>query len=161
MNKIIGIIKILKKEKYLMIFMSVSLVLSAVFYYLNLLGAITINNFLAINGLAFTLVSFSLSFFTSILIGFYLTLFVYKYDLVKEKSYKNTTGSFLGGVFGVLGAGCPGCSFTVLSILGIPFGLAVLPFKGLELKFAGVFALIASNYFLAKNIDKKICIPKK
>jgi hypothetical protein len=125
------------------------------------LGAGSISNFLVINGLIFTLISFGLGFLISIFLGFYSAMFLYKYDLVIKNNISNTTGSFFGGIFGVLGAGCPGCGFTILSALGIPLGLAGLPFKGLELKFVGFFILLMSNYFMARGIEKKICDVKK
>ena len=61
----------------------------------------------------------------------------------------------IGGVAGsMFGAGCPACSTSLLSILGVSGGLSVLPFKGVEITSAGLLLLIVSFYFITKSITE-------
>lgn len=60
----------------------------------------------------------------------------------------------IGGLIGsAFGAGCPACSTSLLSILGVTGGLSILPFKGIEFTFSGLIILLISLYFIAKSIS--------
>ena len=92
------------------------------------------------------------------LLGINLALTVYRFKEVKKYNNESGTGIF-SGVISLFGAGCPVCSFTVLSLLipgfGTAFSLAILPFKGLEIQLLGILILLLSISMLTKeNICK-------
>ena len=88
------------------------------------------------------------------LFGINITLMGFRFKEVK--SYNNETGT---GIFtsalSLFSAGCPVCSFTILSFLipgiSITFTLAILPLKGLEIQLFGVILLLISIFILTKE----------
>jgi hypothetical protein len=56
-------------------------------------------------------------------------------------------------------SGCPACSITLASYLGLAGVFALLPYNGLELKIVGTLVLIWSVYSNIKNL--KVCSIKK
>ena len=153
--------KILNQKKYFCIFILLTILFSAGSYYLTIYKIVSLDNFVYVNGIKFSIIYFVLSFLTATLLGLYLSLFFYKYDKLNKIDYKNSTTGFLGAFIGTLGSGCAGCSFTLFSgmasFLGLSLGLASLPLKGLELKIFGVLFLFGANYFGLKNLDKRVC----
>ena len=152
--------KIFKEKKYLGIFLLFTVLFSIGSYYLTIYKIVNLDNFVYVNGVSFSVIYFTLSFFIASLLGMYLSLFFYKYDKFKQFD-KNSGGGVFGGFIGALGSGCAGCSFSlfsgVASFFGLSLGLASLPFKGLEFKVFGVLFLVGVNYLSFKNFDKKIC----
>lgn len=76
------------------------------------------------------------------------------------KRRKSFTFLSVGGTFGgALSSGCPACSATLVSLLGISGGLAIFPLKGLELSFVSIIAVLASLYFVSKSLalDCNLC----
>lgn len=88
------------------------------------------------------------------LFGANVTLLIYhlrEHDL----SGRQGSGSVLGLVFGVLGAGCAACGTVVLAGVLSLFGattLAFLPLEGLEFTLLALVALVASTYWLADGM---------
>lgn len=88
------------------------------------------------------------------LFGANVTLLIYhlrEHDL----SARQGSGSVLGLVFGVLGAGCAACGTVVLAGVLSLFGattLAFLPLEGLEFTLLALVALVASTYWLADGM---------
>mgnify|MGYP001603402680 CR=1 FL=1 len=85
---------------------------------------------------------------------------VYFYIRYKEKTNlkKCKNAGVVGGIgtIGGLAAGiCPLCVTgllpLILSVLGISFSFASLPFEGIEIQFAVLFLLIVSLYMLEKK----------
>lgn len=88
----------------------------------------------------------------TILAGINLSLLVFKYRVAKTPDKRSPLVGF-GGIFGgALAAGCPSCSISILSLVGVAGGLAVLPLKGVEFSMLGGLALLFSIYYISKSI---------
>ena len=162
MNKLLKNLKdVLKEKNYLILFLIFSIGFIFGSYYLTIYRINSLDNFFYVNGFKFSVIYLIMSFLISISLGLYLTLFLYKYNCLKKVDYKYSSFGFLGLLMGALGTGCAGCSITLLSLIisgfGATFGLASLPFKGLELKTLGLFFLLGANVFTLNNLNSKIC----
>ena len=95
----------------------------------------------------FTLIS-------GILFGINFSLIIYRFKEIKSYSNESGVGIFTG-VISLFSAGCPVCSFSILTLLipsvGITFSLAILPFKGLEIQLLGIMILLISIFILTKE----------
>lgn len=105
-----------------------------------------INTILAVSGK----LSLALMMAIAIMGGVNISMVIFKFT----KRVGGLNFASIGGVAGsALGAGCPACSTSLLSILGLSGGLSVLPLKGVEFTSAGLLILLVSFYFLAKSIN--------
>ncbi|MEK6834749.1 MAG: hypothetical protein AABX61_00615 [Nanoarchaeota archaeon] len=90
----------------------------------------------------------------ALLFGINLVLIIFRFKEVRKYNNESGTGIFTS-VLSLFSAGCPVCSFTILSFL-IPglstaFTLAILPFKGLEIQLLGIILLLISIFILTKE----------
>jgi len=90
----------------------------------------------------------------SFLFGINLSLIIFRFKEIKKYNNESGTGIFTS-VLSLFSAGCPVCSFTILSFL-IPglsatFSLAILPFKGLEIQLLGILLLLIGIFILTKE----------
>ncbi len=148
---------ILKQKKFLRIF------LITFFVYLTL-SALLINYFFLGFYLFFKQTSYAIfnilaTLALGFLFGINVTLVFYRFREIKKYNSESGTGIF-SSVLSLFGAGCPVCSFTILSLI-IPgfssaFSLAILPLKGLEIQIIGILFLIISIYALTKENVCKI-----
>jgi hypothetical protein len=95
----------------------------------------------------------------SLLFGLFVPISLYKIIMFNSFSLKENLGSGGGTFLGVLVAGCPACSITLASYLGLASLVSFLPWYGLELKIIAVPILVYSIYSLLK--DLKTCKIKK
>jgi hypothetical protein len=93
-----------------------------------------------------------------ILIWLFVASFVYKRRLFGSSSQNNQSGWF-GSITSVLVSGCPACSITLASYLGLASFFALLPYNWLELKIIGTIVLIWSVYTNIKDLTT--CTIKK
>ena len=88
------------------------------------------------------------------LFGLNTSLMIFRFKEVKSYNNESGTGIFTS-VLSLFSAGCPVCSFTILSFLipslSVTFTLAILPFKGLEIQFLGIMLLLISIFILTKE----------
>ena len=103
--------------------------------------------------------TFVLQFFIASLFAIFLPISFYKYFKFNTFSIKENSTSAIGTFIGVLVAGCPACSITFASYIGLAGGLALLPLHGLELKILSVPLLLYANYSILK--DLQVCKIKK
>ena len=93
------------------------------------------------------------------LLGINVVLIIYRFKEIKKYNNESGTGIF-SSVLSLFGAGCPVCSFTILSLiipgLSAGFSLAILPLKGLEIQIIGILILLLSIYILTKENVCKI-----
>lgn len=90
----------------------------------------------------------------SFLFGCLFSLIVYKAKLNLEYSDKKTTwlGS-VGAFFAILIPGCSACGIGIVSVLGISASaLHFLPFDGIEISFISILLLVATIFYLSKNM---------
>jgi len=78
------------------------------------------------------------------------------YHSASTISAREGSGSAVGPVLGVLGAGCTACGTVVLagvfSLLGVSVSLTVLPLQGLEFTLVAPVTLLLSTYWLADGM---------
>ncbi len=157
----LGILKqIYKSKKYFYITFISAIVLFIVFYKLMLakIANHSLKIFIMMSGYNytyFTLLSFVV---ISVLFGIYLSVFIYRFKLIKlMREKKGTSISFigyLGLIAGVFGAGCPTCGSVIFALVGAPLALMYLPFRGLELRLLSIVILLISIYLLTKSLYK-------
>ncbi|MDY6788941.1 MAG: hypothetical protein SVV03_03160 [Candidatus Nanohaloarchaea archaeon] len=70
---------------------------------------------------------------------------------------KEGAGSLGGMAVAVLAPACPACATTIFAFTGLSSFLAVLPFKGTELKVLALLLLIGSALYITRQIDKEVC----
>lgn len=151
-----------KEKKYIIISLITAIVLFVVFYKLMLatIAGNSLKTFIMMwnyNYTYFTLLSF---FIISVLFGIYLSLAVYRFNLIKKsrerlKGKKGRIASFFGliGAFiGAFGAGCPTCGAVLFGLLGAPLALMYFPFQGAELRILSIVILIVSIYIISKSL---------
>ncbi|MBI2545515.1 MAG: hypothetical protein HYW22_02910 [Candidatus Aenigmarchaeota archaeon] len=85
--------------------------------------------------------------------GINISMIIFKFLVTRNVDGINFT-SFGGLVGSTFGAGCPACSTSLLSILGVSGGLSVLPFKGVEITSLGLLVLVISFYFTSRSISE-------
>lgn len=86
-----------------------------------------------------------------ILISLFVASFIYKRRLFWSSS-KNNQSWWFWSITSVLVSGCPACSITLASYLGLASFFALLPYNGLELKILGTVVLIWSVYTNIKDL---------
>jgi hypothetical protein len=90
-------------------------------------------------------------------------LHLFKFSESKKISVgKEGVGGFFGFFFGLFTSGCAVCYPLIISFLGIPSALALLPFGGIELQVLSILLLSLSIYFVSRSILKyNLCKIKK
>ena len=97
-------------------------------------------------------VSFLLVF--SLLAALSLTLHIYKYEKIKNAKIGKSGIGAVGFVLAFFTSACTVCYPLILTAIGIPAALAVLPFGGFELQIISILVLLASIYFVSKETTK-------
>ncbi|MBI5230512.1 MAG: hypothetical protein HY981_04420 [Candidatus Magasanikbacteria bacterium] len=149
----------LKRKRYFLTALAAGFVMFGISYYLmifNITGK-SIYAYALMNGAWFTILSVVLTLLVSIFFGLYATVWLLRRDIIKQG--KAATGTALGasGAFGgIVASGCPTCGAPLLALIGAPFALMSLPFKGLELKVISLIFLFASIYWLIENIYRQL-----
>jgi hypothetical protein len=83
-----------------------------------------------------------------------LTLHFYRYDRIKSRQIGKGSIGIFGAFLGIFTSACTICYPLVLTLLGVPAALAVLPFGGLEVQALSILLLLLSIYFLSKECKK-------
>lgn len=79
--------------------------------------------------------------------------------VLKEKGIK-TKGdniSFLSVIFGILTYGCTPCVISFLSVFGISFSVAALPYQGLPYKLISLVLLALGIFIMFRELKRKSC----
>lgn len=67
------------------------------------------------------------------------------------KRKKSPTG-ILWWIIGILTVGCPACSITIASVVGLSALMILLPFKGLEIKVIAIILLAYASYMTIRDL---------
>lgn len=155
---------ILGIKKYLIWTVLSSIVMFVAYWFLTFMFTYNYSPaiFAQINGLWYMIFSLIFNAFISILVGVSVAVLVYKLDMRKKTRTTQSLSkvgvagatSFGGTTVGVAASGCPVCGALLPSLVGVPLGLGVLPFKGLELKLLSTAILLGTLYFGTRNSDK-------
>ncbi len=157
----INVIKqVYKNKKYIYITLIAAVISFIVFYKLTLatIADNSLKIFIVMSGYNytyFTLLSFVI---ISVLFGIYLSVFIYRFKLIKLMKEKKGTSvgfvGYIGLIAGVFGAGCPTCGSVIFALFGAPLALMYLPFRGLELRLLAIVILVVSIYLLTRSLTK-------
>jgi len=99
-----------------------------------------------INVLAVALVSF--------FAGLNLSLTVLRVRTTKVIVGRPNVLAFFGSFGGAFGAACAACNTSLIALLGVSGGLAIFPFRGLELSLLALVILLFSLYYTSKSIGE-------
>jgi hypothetical protein len=88
----------------------------------------------------------------TLLFALFVMAQTYKIRYVGRGKKKKSTSGFLGGIIGIITVGCPACSITIASFIGLSWLIALLPFDWLELKVLAVCLLFWANYMILKDL---------
>ncbi len=95
----------------------------------------------------------------TLLFGVFIAATVYKWNYMKKISAADSTKGLIWWFLWTLVAGCPSCTITVASYIGLASVISMLPWWWLELKIIGLGLMIRSTYNTIKNIHT--CSVKK
>lgn len=102
-------------------------------------------------GIATAYYELVLGLLTLVFIPVFFGLSVYK--IVYFTSFEKKDGAgILGSFFSILVTGCPACSITIATYLGLSSLISGLPFVGLEIRTLGVIMLIASTAYVYRTL---------
>jgi hypothetical protein len=88
----------------------------------------------------------------TLLFSLNLGLLSFKLFSAAQVRKREAGGTFFGGLASVILTGCPACSITLASYLGLSGIIASLPFAGLEIKILGVVVLLISTESLLRKL---------
>lgn len=149
---------IVKKKKYAIIAFIAAVIIAVLSYYLTVKSVFNKSIFIytEMNGSLFTVISLFLSITIAVLFGLYISLLVFRRDIIKKRTAGDKITGFGGAGAGILASGCPTCGAPLLGLIGFPIGLFSLPFKGLELKILAIGFLFLSIFLISKNIKRNL-----
>ncbi len=89
----------------------------------------------------------------SFLFAIFICAFYYKYKKFNIVQTNENSASFSALFLGILVAGCPACSISIASYIGLAGLISLFPYYGLELKIIAIPMLIYANYSTIKNLN--------
>lgn len=102
--------------------------------------------------LAFAWAEVILYVLITLLFAVFVMAQTYKIRYFGRWQKKKTTGGFLGGIIGIITVGCPACSITIASFIGLSWLISLLPFEWLELKVLAIWLLLRANYMILSDL---------
>ncbi len=150
---------VFRKKKYLFLSLASAIVVFVALYYFMLATVAKNSLWIAVSmsGAGYITETLASIFLISSLTGIYLSLIIFRFSLYAGKSFFG----FIGSGISAFGVGCPTCGAFLFGLVGVPFTLMYLPFKGTELRLLGVFVLALSVYLTAKSIRGKCDIKRR
>ncbi len=152
MLKTIGIV--LKDKKYSLKFILIFLIIMTIAAFLM--------NFISLPGFlqgkiifveTFVLGNFFFLLVFSFLAAIALTLHIYKFENFNDQKIGKGSVGLAGAFIGMFTSACSICYPLILTLIGVPTALAILPFGGIEIYAASIFLLLLSIYFVIRSID--------
>lgn len=89
----------------------------------------------------------------SLLFAIFLPITIYKFLKYNSFSGKEQGSSFIATTVAVIVGGCPACSITIATYLGLAGIVAIFPYDGLELKLITIPLLGYVNYSTLKGLN--------
>lgn len=145
---------ILKRKKYAVIALLAFLVMIGISYYLTVINVShkSLYFYAEMNGYIYTIITMFLAVIISVLLGLYASLLIFKVNLKSNLSSGDKKIGTIGTGIGIIASGCPSCGVPLLGLVGLPFGLASLPFRGIELKIMSIIFLLISIHYISRSI---------
>lgn len=103
-------------------------------------------------GKNYLLVQVIVQYIIAFLFALFVPITIYKIRFFNSFSVKENTSSGVGAFLGILVMGCPACSITLASYLGLSAFLSFLPWYGLEIKLLAIPLLIYANISSLKSL---------
>lgn len=151
---LLNIKEVFSKPKYVVIFFVVFFLLMSLF------NLFTNHELIKGNlGTSYFYINAILQILISFLFAVFVPISIYKFVKFNAFSIKENSTSFIGGLLGILVAGCAACSITFASYVGLAGIVAFLPWYGLELKAISIPLLVYANY--STLVDLNVCKVKK
>lgn len=100
----------------------------------------------------------------TVLFALFVMAQIYKIRYFGLGEKKKSVSGFFGWIIGILTVGCPACSITIASFIGLSWLIALLPFEWLELKVIAIWLLLWANYMILRDLTickRTINSPKK
>ena len=88
----------------------------------------------------------------TMLFAIFIPITIYKINYFSKFDAKENSVSVLGTFLGVLVAGCPACSISIATYIGLAGIVGLLPHHGLELKVIAIPLMVYSCYSLLKDL---------
>ena len=148
------ILNVLRKSRYALVAITISIVLSVVFWLLTFYFTPTpLPNYIQTYGMAFTATTITLGTAIAILTGINTSMVICRKQMTGGLGFgKGATSNVCGAFTGAIASGCPVCTAPLLGVFGLGATLALLPFQGLELKAIAIAVLGVSLYYTSKNV---------
>ncbi|MBI1828630.1 MAG: hypothetical protein HY222_06430 [Thaumarchaeota archaeon] len=148
------IVNILRKPRYAIISIIISVALSILFWLLTFYFTPTpLPKYIEMYGLLFTVTTVAMGFMIAILTGLNTSLVLCRKQMTGSLGFKKSAGSSTCSAFvGAIASGCPVCTAPLLGVFGLGGALALFPFQGLELKTIAIIVLGISLYYTSKNV---------
>lgn len=100
-----------------------------------------------------------IQYILAILLSLFITLSAYKVFYFSNASVKEEGVGSIASFFGILVAGCPACSLTIASYVGLAGFISFLPYDGLELKVFSIILLLVISISILNTLH--VCKIKK
>lgn len=140
--------EVFTKKTYMTISIVTAITIGTIFYFFTN-SAIIKGNY----GLTYHYTQVFFQILITILFSIFLPISIYKYLKFSSFNIKENSASAIGTFFGIIVAGCPACSITIASYIGLAGIISLLPYHGLELKIIAIPMLLYANYSILKNLN--------
>lgn len=91
---------------------------------------------------------------TIVFFGISAAILVWLWNHSKLQRMMAGGSNALGAFVGALGSSCPVCGAFLLNAIGVSGGVAIMPFQGLELKFASLGLMVGSTIFASRKVKE-------
>jgi len=102
--------------------------------------------------LAFARAEVMLYILITLLFALFVMAQTYKIRYFSLGGKKKSISGFFGWLIGIVTVGCPVCSITIASFVGLSGLIGLLPFDWLELKVLAILLLVWANYMLLRDL---------
>jgi len=138
----------------MLIFFVASALIGSVFWYFSNF-ALTQGNL----GTEYAISELTLQILITLLFALFVAATVYKIIHFSHFSRKHSGAGVIAGFFGTLVVGCPACSISFVTYLGLTGVVGLIPGGGMTLKVVSVLMLIFTDIYLLRNLE--VCSIKR
>ena len=89
-----------------------------------------------------------------VLLSLFLVLTIFKYFYFSTVNFREQGAAGFASFIGILAAGCPGCTITIASYVGLTGFMSLFPFYGIELKVISIILLFGSIIYMLQTLQE-------
>lgn len=141
-------LEIFKNKNYIFLSIFTFIIISLIFWYFTDSELIKGNI-----GVKYFYILITSQILISFFFAIFLSAFYYKFKKFNIIETTENKTSFSALFLGILVAGCPACSISIASYIGLAGLISLFPYYGLELKIIAIPMLIYANYSTIKNLN--------